>query len=202
MRGSGSITMKRACFISAQPTSRHWFCTRTIRPGISITRRILSAAGTHRRVQTTFARSPSQCRTLDRFDCRTWKCKNRAGRIHPFARPQARKVDCGRGDGRPSERRSTRCLCEKIPKGGGPDDAVIDLRHTPREPKSCRSFGQMFSRTSRKLSNIDQRVRGRKRMLPSSPTLPRLLSVTGGRAPSPWSEGEHHAPIRADAGTV
>ena len=60
MRRSGSITVKRACFISVQPTLKHSFCTRIIRPGISITRRIPSEAGTHRQVQTTFARSPNQ----------------------------------------------------------------------------------------------------------------------------------------------
>jgi hypothetical protein len=36
-------------------------------PRISITRPILSGAGTHRRASTTFARTPNQCRTLARF---------------------------------------------------------------------------------------------------------------------------------------
>ncbi len=39
--------------------------------------------------------------------------------------PKLDKSDCGRGDGRPSKRRATRCLCQKISQSDGPDGAVV-----------------------------------------------------------------------------
>ena len=46
MPSFGSITMKRGCSISARQMSNDSFCTRIIRPSTSITRQILSGAGT------------------------------------------------------------------------------------------------------------------------------------------------------------
>ena len=46
--------------------------------------------------------------------------------------PKARKRDRGRGDGRPSNRRATRWVCQKIPHSNGPVGTVVDHRRTQR----------------------------------------------------------------------
>ena len=67
MPSFGSITMKRGCSMSAQQMSNDLFCTRIIRPSTSITRQILSGAGTPRRITTTFTPSLNQLQTRVRF---------------------------------------------------------------------------------------------------------------------------------------
>src|SRR3954447_22297837 len=54
-------------FHSAQQMSNDSFCTRIIRPSTSITRQILSGAGTPRRITTTFTPSLNQLQTRVRF---------------------------------------------------------------------------------------------------------------------------------------
>jgi hypothetical protein len=67
MPSFGSITMKRACSISAQLTSNDSFCTQIIRPGTSITRQTLSGAGTPQRITTIFTPPLNQLQTPVRF---------------------------------------------------------------------------------------------------------------------------------------
>jgi hypothetical protein len=127
MPSFGSITMKRACSISARQTSNDSSCIRIIDQAHPSQSKLNREWARIRGSRLSSRSRGINCRRRCGSHYRTSQCKDRTGQTHSPPRSQADERHRRSGNCRSSKRRATRRLCQKILQGDGSDAAAEDV---------------------------------------------------------------------------